>query len=163
MWLTSHTVPPHHTFYKEEDERSNFTVVEGGGIILPCNVEGDPRPTISWYKDGSPISLTDYHYFIREDGSLEIFSADPDDTAEYRCTASNEAGEIHKKVQLFVQGKNRQKKNLFKYIMENFSAMSNFQITKRNTRYIFEKVKMFEQIKHLRLIEIQHHSHHNVP
>nr|XP_022322237.1 hemicentin-1-like isoform X1 [Crassostrea virginica] len=96
-------VPPHHTFYKEEDERSNFTVVEGGGIILPCNVEGDPRPTISWYKDGSPISLTDYHYFIREDGSLEIFSADPDDTAEYKCTASNEAGEIHKTVQLFVQ------------------------------------------------------------
>lgn len=127
MWLTSHAVPPHHTFYKEEDERSNFTVVEGGGIILPCNVEGDPRPTISWYKDGSPISLTDYHYFIREDGSLEIFSADPDDTAEYKCTASNEAGEIHKTVQLFVQGKNRQKKEFcLNLLWKCFSAMSFF-------------------------------------
>ena len=24
-------------------------VVEGEGLILPCNVEGDSRPTIVWY------------------------------------------------------------------------------------------------------------------
>ncbi|XP_062570988.1 hemicentin-1-like isoform X1 [Saccostrea cucullata] len=96
-------VPPRHTFHNEDDSQGNFTVVEGGGIILPCSVEGDPRPTIAWYKDGSPISLTDYHYFIREDGSLEIFSADPQDSATYRCTASNVAGDVDKTVQLFVQ------------------------------------------------------------
>lgn len=98
------TVPPRHTFHREEDIYTNFTVVEGGGIILPCSVEGDPRPTISWFKDESPISLTDYHYYIREDGSLEIFSADPQDSASYRCTASNQAGDVDKTVQLFVQG-----------------------------------------------------------
>ncbi|XP_048772936.2 hemicentin-1-like isoform X2 [Ostrea edulis] len=96
-------VPPRHTFHTDQDGQSNFTMIEGEGIVLPCSVEGDPRPTIAWYKDESPISLTDYHYFIREDGSLEIFSADPQDTGAYRCTASNVAGEIDKSVNLYVQ------------------------------------------------------------
>lgn len=104
------TVPPRHTFHTDQDGQSNFTMIEGEGIVLPCGVEGDPRPTIAWYKDESPISLTDYHYFIREDGSLEIFSADPQDTGAYRCTASNVAGEIDKSVNLYVQGKHELKK-----------------------------------------------------
>jgi len=86
------------------DRRSNFSVVQGRGVVLPCNVEGDPPPSFSWFKDGSPISPVDIHYFVRQDGSLEIFSADPQDTAEYRCIASNVAGEVDKKMFLFVQG-----------------------------------------------------------
>lgn len=57
------------------------------------------------FKDESPISLTDYHYLIREDGSLEIYSAEAVDTGVYRCEARNEAGLIDKVLNLFVQGK----------------------------------------------------------
>jgi hypothetical protein len=35
---------------------------------------------------------------------LEIFSSDWTDTGEYRCTASNIAGDVEKTVSLFVQG-----------------------------------------------------------
>jgi hypothetical protein len=35
---------------------------------------------------------------------LEIFSSDQTDTGEYRCTASNRAGNVEKTVSLFVQG-----------------------------------------------------------
>ena len=56
------------------------------------------------YKDESPISPTDYHYYIGEDGSLEIYSAEAVDTGLYRCQATNEAGEIEKILNLFVQG-----------------------------------------------------------
>ena len=98
------TVPPRLIQNREVDRRSNFSVVQGRGVVLPCNVEGDPPPSFSWFKDGSPISPVDIHYFVRQDGSLEIFSADPQDTAEYRCIASNVAGEVDKKMFLFVQG-----------------------------------------------------------
>ena len=82
----------------------DFNIDEGDRIVLPCAVEGDPPPVVTWYKDESPIALTDYHYFILEDGSLEIYTADASDTATYRCAASNIAGDIEKIVNLFVRG-----------------------------------------------------------
>jgi hypothetical protein len=66
-------IPPSLNTDETEDKQTNFTVNLGSGVVLPCKVEGDPLPTIVWYKDESPISMTDLHYFIRQDGSLEIF------------------------------------------------------------------------------------------
>ncbi|WAR30600.1 HMCN1-like protein [Mya arenaria] len=90
-------VPPSFEYLTPEDEQINFNILEGDRVVLPCNVEGDPRPRIrmkapfpslttiilsgkTLYKDESPISLTDYHYYIGEDGSLEIYSAEAADT-----------------------------------------------------------------------------------
>lgn len=96
-------VPPKLSQSRDLDRHRNFSVVQGRGVVLPCNVEGDPPPSFSWFKDGSPISLVDVHYFVRSDGSLEIFSANPHDTARYKCVASNVAGEVEKDMYLFVQ------------------------------------------------------------
>ncbi|KAK3087485.1 hypothetical protein FSP39_006555 [Pinctada imbricata] len=98
-------VPPRHDITDDIDRQTNFTVVEGEGVILPCSVSGDPRPTITWYKDNSPISPTDYHYFIREDGSLEIFSSSAEDEGKYRCEATNIVGTIDKEIDLNIQVK----------------------------------------------------------
>ena len=101
----SSTVPPKLSQTREEDRRTNFTVVQGRGVVLPCRVEeGDPPPTFTWFKDGGPVSPVDVRYFVRQDGSLEIFSADRQDTARYKCVASNVAGEVEKDMFLFVQG-----------------------------------------------------------
>lgn len=97
-------MPPKFDQSSELDQRRNFSVVQGRGVVLPCNVEGDPPPSFAWFKDGSPISLVDVHYFVRQDGSLEIFSADTRDTGQYKCVASNIAGEVEKDMNLFVQG-----------------------------------------------------------
>ena len=43
------------------------------------------------------------HYFMREDGSLEVFSLRPDDTASYACTAINSVGSAERRMALFVQ------------------------------------------------------------
>ena len=56
-----------------------------------------------FYIPGVRIADSDPHYFISEDGSLEIFSADPADTATYSCTAINVAGVMEKRITLFVQ------------------------------------------------------------
>lgn len=57
--------------------KQDVTVVQDHSVRLPCDVKGDPRPQITWTKNGVRISEQDPHYFIGEDGSLEIFSADP--------------------------------------------------------------------------------------
>lgn len=88
-----------------KDSAHNFTVVQDHSVRLPCEVSGDPRPQIAWTKNGARISEVDPHYFISEDGSLEIFSADPQDTATYSCTALNVAGVKEKRMTLFVQSK----------------------------------------------------------
>ncbi|XP_012942941.1 hemicentin-1 [Aplysia californica] len=96
-------VPPRLIRENDRDRQTNFSVVQGGSVSLPCDVTADPPPTFTWFKDGSPISLTDIRYYIRNDGALEIFSADIQDTAQYKCVASNVAGEVEKDVDLFVQ------------------------------------------------------------
>lgn len=97
-------VPPKLNVDSELDRRGNFSVVQGQTVVLPCKVQGDPLPSFTWFKDGSPISLVDVNYFVRQDGALEIFSADPRDTAHYQCVASNVAGEVVKDMYLSVQG-----------------------------------------------------------
>ncbi|XP_067662288.1 hemicentin-1-like isoform X1 [Haliotis asinina] len=95
-------VPP-RLIQDDLEGNRNFSVNQGKGIVLPCRAVGDPRPTFQWYKDGSPISLSDIHYFVRNDGSLEIFSADPSDTGSYKCVASNIAGGTEKVMTLDVR------------------------------------------------------------
>lgn len=94
-------VPPSIEDHNDRD----FTVIQDHSARLPCEVSGDPRPQITWTKNGVRISEMDPHYFISEDGSLEIFSADPQDTATYSCTAINVAGVKEKRMTLFVQSK----------------------------------------------------------
>lgn len=103
-------MPPKLNTASPENQQTNFTVNLGSGVVLPCEVEGDPLPDIVWFKDEIPISMTDLHYFITQDGSLEIFSSDSTDTGQYRCRASNVVGDIDKTVSLFVRG-------IYKYIV----------------------------------------------
>ena len=88
------------------DSSSEVSVSAGQSALLRCHVTGDPRPQVTWTKNGVRLSsLSDPHYFITETGSLEIFSAHPDDTATYSCTAINVAGVREKRFMLFVHGK----------------------------------------------------------
>ncbi|CAH1786157.1 unnamed protein product, partial [Owenia fusiformis] len=86
----------------KDDGIHEVTVVQGRSVTLPCEVSGDPRPIIEWTRNSNRISPTDPHYFINELGSLEIFSADPQDSATYSCEAMNVAGVASKKITLYV-------------------------------------------------------------
>ncbi|KAI8779431.1 hemicentin-1, partial [Biomphalaria glabrata] len=95
-------VPP-RLLEDEENLQTNFSVTQGKTIVLPCNVDAHPPASFSWFKGGSPISFADIRYYIRNDGALEIFSVDSQDTAQYKCVASNVAGEMEKNINLFVE------------------------------------------------------------
>ena len=87
------------------DSSSEVSVISGESAVLQCEVSGEPRPQVTWTKNGVRLSSqTDPHYYITETGSLQIFSAHPDDTATYSCTAINVAGVTEKRIMLFVHG-----------------------------------------------------------
>ena len=84
------------------DSPSEYYVREGSSVRLACDVEGDPKPQITWTKNGMRISDSGPHYFMDGSGSLEVLSADQRDTGTYSCTAVNVAGLREKRISLHV-------------------------------------------------------------
>ena len=71
----------------------NVTVIEGISVILSCNATGNPEPTISWTKDGYPISNNSRISLSADDNKkLTITNGNRTDSGEYRCVASNSLG-----------------------------------------------------------------------
>ena len=63
-------------------------------MTLSCDASGNPVPTISWTKDGSPLHVcTSSRIGISGDKKkLHIKNLSRTDRGEYRCVASNEVG-----------------------------------------------------------------------
>uniref|UniRef100_A0A8C8DW87 Protein tyrosine kinase 7 (inactive) n=1 Tax=Oryzias sinensis TaxID=183150 RepID=A0A8C8DW87_9TELE len=62
-------------------------------VTLRCHIDGHPRPTCHWYKDG--VKLTEKtHQINNKERTLTIKSASPDDSGLYSCCAKNAAGSV---------------------------------------------------------------------
>ncbi|XP_055041761.2 hemicentin-1 isoform X1 [Misgurnus anguillicaudatus] len=90
-------VPPVITSYIKA-----YTVALDGSVTLQCNSEGFPTPSITWYKDGQPLSES-VRQRVLSTGALQIAFAQPGDTGRYTCTAANVAGSISLEMSLTVQ------------------------------------------------------------
>jgi len=88
---------------EEQDFRPRFTtglkdisVNDGEGLELTCEIEGNPRPQISWFRDG--VEIFDSQDFqmsmIGSHCKLQITDMFPEDEGEYTCTAVNSLGEV---------------------------------------------------------------------
>ncbi|XP_065171276.1 protein sidekick-like isoform X3 [Atheta coriaria] len=65
-------------------------------VILPCDVDGIPKPKVTWYKNTINIEdLNDRRYEIQEDNYLLIKRLAIDDAGMYQCFARNPAGESY--------------------------------------------------------------------
>ncbi len=73
-------------------ENSEVTVVLGFPAVLHCEVEGIPRPTITWLKDNQPIVSSPQLTYIQGGQSLRVAAARGEDAGTYTCRASNPAG-----------------------------------------------------------------------
>lgn len=75
--------------------------LRGGEAVLECQVEGDPEPTVRWYRDGAEIPAE-----VEEEGgrvevskrgglcSLAIRCLEGMDEGRYTCEASNRIGRV---------------------------------------------------------------------
>lgn len=81
-------------------------ITEGRTVNLTCRVDGFPKPSISWTKDGQPVNITSGHLEILDEGKmLRIYNTQKLDEGSYQCQAENEIGQRNSTAFLFVRVK----------------------------------------------------------
>ncbi|CAG9531886.1 unnamed protein product [Cercopithifilaria johnstoni] len=68
-------------------------VIENNSLILPCEVEGEPYPTITWMKDGKPALEFTSVQALSEGQQLKIARAGVEHRGSYVCLAQNKVGQ----------------------------------------------------------------------
>ena len=71
----------------------NTVALEKGDIELVCQVEGEPQPTVQWYKNGDLIIESEYFQMVKE-SNLKILGLVGHDAGIYQCVATNRVGNI---------------------------------------------------------------------
>lgn len=69
----------------------NIEAFVGSTIEMPCKAIGDPKPGITWQKDGATMQRTG-RFKISLTGNLYIYKVTPEDQGRYECTALNDHG-----------------------------------------------------------------------
>nr|DBA21577.1 TPA: hypothetical protein GDO54_018188 [Pyxicephalus adspersus] len=82
-------------YREDEDEEvtEHREVVASNPISLYCDTNAIPPPTLTWYKDGKPITPSDGILVLLEGRVLQIPMSRVEHAGKYTCEASNEAGE----------------------------------------------------------------------
>ncbi|XP_074884702.1 obscurin-like protein 1 [Buteo buteo] len=82
-----------------------FTVRSGTDAVLSCQITGDPRPSILWEKDKTPIEPSGrFHVEAKGDlYSLLVSRATPQDSGLYVCKAKNSVGATYAAATLQVE------------------------------------------------------------
>ncbi|NXK45000.1 OBSL1 protein, partial [Chauna torquata] len=82
-----------------------FTVQSGADAVLRCQITGEPRPSILWEKDKTPIEPSG-RFHVEAKGnmySLLVSRVTPQDSGLYVCKAKNSVGETYAAATLKVE------------------------------------------------------------
>ncbi|KAM4896067.1 hemicentin-1 [Sylvia borin] len=93
-------VPPSIGGYLQLPE--NISTVEKNPISLVCEASGIPLPTITWLKNGLPITLNSSVRILSGGRTLRLSPAGAADEGRYTCVVTNAAGEARKDFHLSV-------------------------------------------------------------
>lgn len=78
-----------------------LAIKEGDQLNLVCSADGSPAPNVEWTRlDGAPV-LNEYS--SKSTAFARKFMVSKNDAGVYICTAKNEVGESHEKIQILVQ------------------------------------------------------------
>ncbi|CAH1976518.1 unnamed protein product [Acanthoscelides obtectus] len=112
MLLTSKRVPSPLPIVEDAAEAPIFTsplsdavIQEGSKFTFVCQVSGQPKPTVTWYKAGISIQNNPDYHTTFDDGicSLTIEETFAEDSARYTCRAHNAAGDAETTAHLSVK------------------------------------------------------------
>eukprot|EP00057_Strongylocentrotus_purpuratus_P013444 XP_011667918.1 PREDICTED: myosin light chain kinase, smooth muscle isoform X2 [Strongylocentrotus purpuratus] len=81
------------------------TITEPNSAKFNCRVVGDPKPTVTWSRNGVVLSDSGRYelYEEKDEFVLEIFDTTTDDSGVYVCTATNLAGQKAAETMLTVE------------------------------------------------------------
>ena len=63
---------------------SSLKALIGQTVVLPCVVQGEPRPDVTWFHDGRAVA---------HENTLKIAAVTHSHSGTYSCVAKNSAGE----------------------------------------------------------------------
>ncbi|XP_053186731.1 receptor-type tyrosine-protein phosphatase F-like [Scomber japonicus] len=96
------------SFVKSPEDQTGFS---GGVASFVCQAAGEPKPRITWMKNGEKVSSQHFEVIEFDDGSGSVLRIEPlrtdRDGAIYECTATNSAGEISTSAKLTVLEENQ--------------------------------------------------------
>lgn len=81
---------------------STKMVLRGETLELECIAEGLPTPDISWEKDGGELPSSRMS-FLNDKKTLKISDVSESDGGDYRCTATNNLGNVHHLIKVTVK------------------------------------------------------------
>ncbi|XP_028815651.1 microfibrillar-associated protein 3-like [Denticeps clupeoides] len=82
---------------------SQIIAREGNGVLIDCNVTGEPFPSVRWYNShGRLLDADDGKWWLLDNGMLNITSVTFADRGKYTCTAWNALGSANCTVTLRV-------------------------------------------------------------
>ncbi|XGW29138.1 hypothetical protein V3C99_008720 [Haemonchus contortus] len=105
--------PPKVEEFKEKDIPPNFSfhlrprlIQKNHQCKLICTLQGNPLPTVEWFKDGVPVDQDRVQTTFRSGVcTLEIFNTRLDDAGTYTCKATSPLGEAVSECVVTVQTK----------------------------------------------------------
>nr|XP_014350239.1 PREDICTED: obscurin isoform X12 [Latimeria chalumnae] len=89
-----------------EEELADCTAELGETVKLACRIVGNPKPVITWYKDGKPVEVDPHHIIIEDpDGSCTLIldNLTASDSGQYMCFAASAAGNTSTLGKILVQ------------------------------------------------------------
>lgn len=73
----------------KEGPAKQLVASKGSNVSLPCEVEGYPKPSITWTVNGTVITDSDKFSVDIDSGELTVWQATVEDEGEYKCRATN--------------------------------------------------------------------------
>ncbi|XP_066254653.1 roundabout homolog 2-like isoform X1 [Euwallacea similis] len=92
---------------------SNQTLPIHSVAYLICEANGTPKPVISWYKEGVPVSPSS-RTNMTNPSQVEVYNLDKDDSGAYTCVASSKNGKATWTGHLLVDNPKNPNINFFK-------------------------------------------------
>ncbi|KAK6306452.1 hypothetical protein J4Q44_G00233770 [Coregonus suidteri] len=77
-------------------------VLQGDSLTLSCGAHGNPRPTVIWHKDETPIEKHEKMAVLN--GTLSLDTVTRETSGMYKCQVSNSEGNLTHTTQLQVKG-----------------------------------------------------------
>ena len=108
------TGAPRFTVQQGKMRRNLLAVPVGNSAKLDCSADGNPRPTVKWYKDGNLFKERksgNKLYWSRWATILILTNLVPYDSGSYMCNVSNSYGWINHTYKLDVHGKTKDPPN----------------------------------------------------
>uniref|UniRef100_A0A6P7FXH9 Roundabout homolog 1-like n=1 Tax=Diabrotica virgifera virgifera TaxID=50390 RepID=A0A6P7FXH9_DIAVI len=91
----------------------NQTLPIDSVAYMSCEAEGNPKPVISWYKEGVPVAQS-HRINMTNPNHLEIYSLQKEDSGPYTCVASSRGGKATWTGHLLVENPKNPNINFFK-------------------------------------------------